>query len=423
MANGIADKAARSVSRNWAILAGVLAVVIAVSAFVSLRPRKIRIQIAKPERQAILSTITTNGKVEPQRNFEAHAPAATTVKRILVHEGDPARPGQLLVELDDSNARVDLAKATAQLRAAQANYAALRAGGSQEELLTREAGLTKARDEYQAANRNLQAVIRLQKEGAASEQEIVAARDRLNRAQADLQLLEQKVSRRFSRQDRERAQADLDNAEEAVSAARDVIERSNVRAPFASTVYSLPVRQGAYVKSGDLLVEVADLKQMQVRAFVDEPDIGRLLMGQAVKITWDALPDRAWSGKVTALPSNIVSHGSRMIGEVICALDNQDKKLLPNVNVAVLIVTGNTANALTLPREALHDEGNQRIVYVVRDGHLEERPVQTGVVNLNRVEIVKGLSENDTVAIASLSPSPLANGADVKIVGGPAGNQ
>jgi multidrug resistance efflux pump len=62
----------------------------------------------------------------------------------------------LLVELDDSNARADLAKAIAQLRAAQANYAATQAGGSQEELLRREAALTKARVEYSAANRNVE---------------------------------------------------------------------------------------------------------------------------------------------------------------------------------------------------------------------------------------------------------------------------
>ena len=151
-------------------------------------------------------------------------------------------------------------------------------------------------------------------------------------------------------------------------------------------------------------------------AFIDEPDIGRLQMGQAVKISWDGLPGRVWKAKVSALPTNIVSRGSRMIGEVLCAVDNQDGKLLPNVNVTAVIVTADTANALTLPREALHQEDNRNIVYVVEDGRLVGRPVQTGVANLTRVEITHGLSENDTVALASLSPLPLSNGAAVKVV-------
>jgi HlyD family secretion protein len=419
MANGINGIASGNSRRNWLILAGIVVILLAVLTFLSLRPRRIRIQITRPQRQDILSTITTNGKVEPRRNFEAHSPAPSRVGRILVHEGDHVQPGQLLLELDDAPARADLAKATAQLRAAQASHAAMQAGGSQEELLNRQASLTKAKGEYDLANRNLQAFVRLEKEGAASQQEVAAARDRLSRAEADLHFLQQKGSQRFSNYDKEKVQADLANAEAAVKAAQDLIAGSNVQAPFAGTVYSLPVRQGAYVNAGDLLVQVADLTQMQVRAFVDEPDIGRLQMGQAVKITWDGLPGRVWKAKVSALPTNIVSRGNRMIGEVLCSLDNQDAKLLPNVNVTAVIVTADTANALTLPREALHQENDRKVVYVVEDGHLVGRPVQTGVANLTRVEITHGLSENDTVALASLSPLPLTNGASVKVVDSP----
>jgi HlyD family secretion protein len=231
--------------------------------------------------------------------------------------------------------------------------------------------------------------------------------------------LQQTGSRRFSRYDQEKTQAELANSEAAVKAAQDLIASSNVQAPFGGTVYSLPVRQGAYVNTGDLLVQVADLAQIQVRAFIDEPDIGRLQMGQAVKITWDGLPGRVWTGKVAALPTNIVSRGSRMIGEVLCLVDNQDKKLLPNVNVTAVVVTADTTNALTLPREALHQEDSHNIVYVVQDGRLVGRPVQTGVANLTRIEITKGLSENDVVALASLSPSPLSGGAVVKVVENP----
>ena len=419
MANGLNGTATGSARRNWAILAGVVVVVIAVSASILLRPRRIRVQITRPTRQDILSTITTNGKVEPRHNFEAHSPAPTTVTRVLVHEGDYVKAGQLLLQLDDATARTALARATAQLRAAQAGYAALQAGGSQEELLNRQASLTKAKGEYEFANRNLQALTRLEKEGAASQQEVAAARDRLSSAETDLLLLQQKGAKRFSSHDREKAQADLVNAEAEVKAAQDLISASNVQSPLAGTVYSLPVHQGGYVNTGDLLVQVADLAQMQIRAFIDEPDIGRLQMGQAVRISWDGLPGRLWSGKVIALPTNIVNRGSRMIGEVLCAVDNEDKKLLPNVNVTTVIVTADTANALTLPREALHVEGDRHIVYVVEDGRLVARPVQTGVSNLTRIEITKGLSDKDTVALASLSPLPLSGGAVVKVVDNP----
>src|ERR1700752_479232 len=113
-----------------------------------------------------------------------------------------------------------------------------------------------------------------------------------------MQLMEQKASKRFSAQDQARTQAEDDSAEEAVRAAQDVIASLNVCALFAGVVSSLPVRPGAYVKSGELLFDLADLRKMQVRVFVDEPDVGSLKIGQAVKIPWDGLPDRTWIAEV-----------------------------------------------------------------------------------------------------------------------------
>src|SRR5512147_2431389 len=106
--------------RRWAVIAGIaLLMVLVAGLWQVLRPLRIRVVTTKPSRQDISSTISTNGKVEPVRNFEAHAPSSTTVKRILVQEGTKVRAGQLLLELDDTDARAQLAKALAQLKGAE----------------------------------------------------------------------------------------------------------------------------------------------------------------------------------------------------------------------------------------------------------------------------------------------------------------
>src|SRR6266481_2102224 len=76
-------------------------------------------------RQDIASIISTNGRIEPVNNFEAHAPAPATVKRVLVSEGDSVKAGQPLLQLDDADARAQAAKALAQLRAAEADLQAV----------------------------------------------------------------------------------------------------------------------------------------------------------------------------------------------------------------------------------------------------------------------------------------------------------
>ena len=101
----------------------------------------------KVVRQEIASIISTNGKIEPINSFEAHAPAPATVNKVLVAEGDHVKAGQLLVKLDDAEARSQAAHALAQLRSAEAALSGIKAGGTQEELLTSRADLTKAQAE------------------------------------------------------------------------------------------------------------------------------------------------------------------------------------------------------------------------------------------------------------------------------------
>src|SRR5215831_3599297 len=104
--------------------------------------------------QDIANVISTNGKIEPVNNFEAHAPAPATVKRVLVKEGDHVKAGQLLVELDDADARAQEARALALLRGAEADLQAVQSGGTHEEVLTNRADLAKARTERDEARRN-----------------------------------------------------------------------------------------------------------------------------------------------------------------------------------------------------------------------------------------------------------------------------
>src|ERR1700722_3305873 len=99
---------------------GVAAAVIILASFMS-HGDIVPIRVATVTRGTIRSVVSTNGKIEPLRNFEAHAPVGTTVKRLLVKEGDHVRRGQLLVQLDDAEARSQSARALAQVRGAQSD--------------------------------------------------------------------------------------------------------------------------------------------------------------------------------------------------------------------------------------------------------------------------------------------------------------
>jgi HlyD family secretion protein len=403
------------VRRRWLLWAGGAIVAVVLLASFASRDDSVPVAAATVARSTIRSVISTNGKVEPVQNFEAHAPVGTNVERVLVKEGDAVKRGQLLVELDAASARSQAAQALAQVRAAEAAISALAHGGTQEEVLTLNAQLVKARTEYDAAQRNLDSLKRLQQSGAASPGEVRAAQNQLDTAAAEVKLLESKQRERYSSPEIARVQAEQAEAHSAYAAAQDVLSRLVIRAPFDGIVYSLPVKLGTYVNPGDLVLQEADLSKVLVRAFVDEPDVARLAGGEKIEVTWDAMPERVWSGTVSAVPAAVKLHGTRNVGETTCVVVNQDFKLLPNINVGVTVVTAQHDNALTIPREALRQDDATPYVYEIVNNVLHRRNVQTSISNLTQAEITGGIAEHTLVALGSTNSKPLRDGLSVRV--------
>ncbi|MBV9670965.1 MAG: efflux RND transporter periplasmic adaptor subunit [Acidobacteriales bacterium] len=348
------------------------------------------------------------------RNFEAHAPTAVTVRAVLVHEGDHVRQGQLLVRLDDSQARAQTARAQAQLKAAQAENSAVESGGTRTDVLNLQDQLAKAQEEQRSAQANLAAIERLQQTGAASEGELAAAKTRLENANASLHVLQQRKAQPFSQGDIQRVQAGVGEAEAALSASHELLQQTDIRSTVDGTVYQIPVRPGNFVNAGDLIVQVANLDDLQVRAFVDEPEIGKLALGEPVLISWDALPTEKWSGQVKTVPKTVVQRGTRNVGEILCSVEqNPQARLLPNVNVNVSIQVARKDNVLTVPRESVHTDGTGTYVLIVKDGQLARVAVRTGISSLTRVEVT-GVREGEQVAVSSATGELLVAGMHVK---------
>jgi HlyD family secretion protein len=400
--------------RWWLTALAIFVAVIVLAAFVSHRDDSVPVRTAVVGQGAIRSLISTNGKIEPVNNFEAHAPVAASVRRVLVKEGDSVKSGQLLVILDDADARAQSARAEAQLKSAQADLSESERGGTQEEVLSLDAQLSKAGVDRDSAQRKLDALKKLEQQGAASAGEVREAENALAQADTQLKFLRQKQTKRYSNAELARVEAQRVEAQAAYDAAQDVLGKSNVRAPFDGVVYSLPVKQGGFVTAGDLLLQIADLRKVVVRAFVDEPDVARLAVGDSIQVTWDAIPGRVWQATLTAIPSTVKLRVSRNVGETTSILDNKDLKLLPNINVGVTIVIAEHDNVLVVPREAVRMDDSRPYVLQVAGHELKRRNVETSLSNLTQIEITAGLSAKDVVAINSLNGKPIGDGTTVR---------
>jgi HlyD family secretion protein len=377
---------------------------------------KLPLRVAETQVQDLIKPSSTNGRVEPQLTFEAHAPQASIVKDVFVHVGDRVHAGQLLVTLDDSNARAKLAAATAALRSAQAGYQTVEGGGSHQEQLALASNIAKAQIDRDQAARDLDAIQKLAAKGAAAPSEVVQAQTRLEIAQASLHSLEEQKKKPFAPVELIRAQSSVEEAEAGRAAASQVIEQSNVHAPFAGTVFSLPVTRFSYIEPGAEILQLADLSKLQVHAYFDEPEIGDLQLNNPVTIVWDAKPNLKFHGHIIRLPSSIIDYGTRRVGEVLISIDDSNGVLLPNISVVVTVVTQEVRNALTVPREALHIEGGRDYVYVVTGDTLRRALVSVGALNLTSVQILSGLKEHTVVALGTTNGAPISEGVPIRIV-------
>jgi HlyD family secretion protein len=366
-----------------------------------------KISAVIPVRENIASSITSNGKVEPISPFVMRAQLDSFVTRVAVVEGQPVKKGQLLLELNVKDALAQLAQTRAKLLSAENDLQNAKAGGRPDDAARVAGDLAKATAERDRLQRNHDALQRLIAQQAATKDELAANDLDLAKAQGEVKRLtavQQQFVKGVSLEASQGALLVQQLQTEAASLEQKVRD-GRIVAPANGTLYSLPVKQGDFVKLGDLLAEMADLHKVRVRAFIDEPELGGLEPGQTVKITWDALPNRTWTGKTEIIPKQVVPRGTRSVGELLCSVDNDNLALLPNINVNVRINSQERLNVLSVPRSAVETDAGHTFVYVVKPdqfggkSRLEKREIRVGIADASDYEVVNGLQGNELLAL------------------------
>ncbi len=360
-----------------------------------------RINFVRADRTTLISTLPTNGKVEPFEWRPIRAERAGILASVAVRDGQSVRKNEIIATISDPSLATEIETGEARVAEARANLAALENGGPPAELATIESSLRQARLELEQERKDAAALERLAEKQAATRMEAEAARQKVAQSEASIEGLEHRRESLVAKTDLAAARARVQDAEAALSLARERAAQGVVRAPLDGTIYGLVARTGAYVNPGDLLANAGQLDRVRVRLYVDEPELGRVAEEQPVTITWDALPGKQWQGAVERLPSSIQPLGTRQVGEVICVIANPDRELLPGTNVDASIRTAVVDNAIVVPKETLRRDAGGSYVYRLNGDALERRGVKTGTSNISLVQITEGLADGDMVALPS----------------------
>jgi HlyD family secretion protein len=369
---------------------------------------------------SITSTFSLTGTVVPARQADLASVASGTIRSVDVQIGDRVTAGELLVQIDDSTLRAELAQDEAALTEARARLdqtSATNAGTAQ----TTDAALESAQVAAQAQSANLQRDEQLFKQGYISQASLDQARSQSASAQSDLrgaQIAAQSADMSTSRTSAARsdvasmAAAVVQDAA-AVQMVQTQIAQAAVTAPFDGIVTQRNVDPGSLASPGTQLVQVSQLDPAFVDVGIPDDDLQFVRAGSGAVISIDALPGQSWRGAVENL--NAAAGQGTLTYLARIGLPNPDIRLKAGMVANVTFVAARHRGALIVPRGAVLSTDNGSAVYVVVGGKAKIKQVSVVLETQTEAQI-SGAGIGPGTEVITERPDALSDDSPVKVV-------
>jgi HlyD family secretion protein len=348
------------------------------------------------------AAISTNGIIEPVDGCEIYAPIDAFVAAVRAREGMEIQKGRLLVQLESQPLRTSLAEVKAALLQARRQAQAIVAGPQKEEISSLEASIAECELQLAQQSKELQveeSLLMKQATTQAAVENLRKQQDLLQLKLKSLRLKREAVLQRYSAEEKAWEKDKVSELSKQVDLLEQQLQMESVVSPQSGLVYSIQVKPGSYVTKGQLLAQIYEPGKIRLRAYVDEPDLGRIAPGQAVRIDWDGLPDRHWMGKVERPAEQVVALNNRSIGYVLCSIEGAPRELIPNLNVKVEIATEVKTNVISIPRSAILNIDGKPAVLLLDGNQAVTRDVETGMVTSEEIEVLRGIRSGDSVIL------------------------
>lgn len=322
----------------------------------------------------VAQTVSANGTLNPVTEVNVGSQVSGTVQKLLVDYNSRVHQGQVLLQLDPTLFKAQVAQSLASLHSAQANLT-----------LTR---------------------INVQRMQALHKTDYVSQAD-LDQAQASYQA----------------AQAQVEMAAAQLQRDRTNLAYSVIRSPVDGVVVDRQIDVGQTVAASfqtPTLFKIGqNLRDMQIDVTVDEADVGQIEPGQTVNFGVDAYPERRFVGKVRQVRLNATIQQNVVTYDVVVGVDNGDGKLLPGMTAYVNIVILARQHVLLVPNAALRVRipgieappaaaAAGDVVYVLQDGRLRRVPVKIGASDGKQTEIVSGELRAGDHVVTGFAAAPRA---------------
>jgi len=379
------------------VVAGIWGFTALTGASTTIDPAK----IAVVERGTMRRSVVATGKVEPITKVEIKSKANGIIEKLYVDVDQLVQPGQVLAELDRENLTARLRQARANLQAAEAAQEGAAAQLKKDEIQAVAPDVAFARRNAERAQQLFDQKLVSQSGLDDATSALEQALNRQQAAQGQLVVSRAKVSE---------AVANVAQSRAAVENAEEDLANATIKAPIRATVLTRDVEIGSPVSSilnlganGTLVFTLGDIDRVFVRGKVDEADIGRVRIAQPASITTETFRDRVFQGRVTQISPIGVDKDNVTTFEVKVSIDNPGKELKANMTANAEIILEEFPDSVLVPESAVfYDDRHNASVDLLDSASRTGRrrvPVQVGVGNGTKMQIVRGITAGDKVVL------------------------
>ncbi len=345
--------------KKWIIMVIVVLVVAAASfgaykLFLNKANKEVNFQTETVKRRDIASSVQSTGVIRAKIGAEVKVGARISgrVERLFANIGDVVKKGQLIARIEQEDLKAKVNEASMNLKINEANL--------------------------DLAQKNLQRMQNLY------------AKDFVSKDKVDV-----------AERDYKTAVAQSNQIKETIRYNETQMSYANIYAPISGIIASVTTQQGETVSASSLnvptFVTIVDLTRLEIYAYVDETDIGKITPGFEATFTVDSFPDKDFKGKVTAIYPKATIQDNVVYYITVISIDNPEGKLKPDMTVNATIYLNKRDNVLAVPNKSIKREGGKKVVTVLENDKPVQKTVKTGWKDSTYTEIIEGLKEGDKV--------------------------
>ncbi len=355
----------------------------------------------------VSSTVLATGSVKPQVGAEVRVGARISgkVDHLYANIGDLVKKGQIIAELESDDLAATVDQRQAELQMAEAKLSAVKTI-SPKEIEKAEAEVAQWQATKILTKKDLRRQEDMLKKDFTSQQSRDQAQEQLSIAEARLAsaLKALDLAKTQYREDLKQARADVERAKAALINAKVKLSYATITAPISGVIASVSTQQGETVAAGlnaPTFVTIINLNHIQVDAFVDETDIGKVKVGQKAVFTVDTYPNKDFEGVVSAIYPKAIIQDNVVNYDVVIDISSPFKELLrPDMTASVTVYQAVRKGVLMIPQKAIIREGGHKFVFVkLSNDPPQKKAIKTGISSGRNIEIISGLNEGDTVVI------------------------